>query len=99
MAKKLNLGPSKAAMAKMLAAMYAAREALMAKCGSLYAPTISVPRKILKLEQKRFGLSPVQAMAMHVGPGIDDLSMTIWLAATAEEQLELAAAEPAKAVG
>lgn len=97
--KKLNLGPTKAAMAKLLGAMHASRDEAQKRLGVLYKPTTDTLRSILQREIKRFGLEPVQALAMHVGPGIDDESMVLWLAATAEEYLELAAAEPAKAVG
>lgn len=95
--KKSELGLS--AMTKLLGAMYAARDVAMEKLGSLYKPTVDLLRKRMAREIMLFGLEPIHAMALHVGPGIDDKSMMLWLAATAEEYIERAAAEPAKAVG
>lgn len=88
-----------AALTRFMAAMYAARDVAMEKCGDFYKPTTDQLRQILRVDMKLYGVTPVQAMALHVGPGIDDTSMMLWLAATAEIYLEQAAAEPKKAVG
>lgn len=85
---------------KLVRAMQASREVMRERLGSLYAPTITPLRTIMRQEMRRFGVAPIQAMQMHIGSGIDDLSMMLWLAAVAEEYAQQTEGEePRKAVG